>query len=541
MADTRSVWGRLGAAFKAFREAFLSSDEIHAKDFEEFEGRRLRYALLWSYYESTTYRVFLNAWATKYIKDFGLYKYARNIFNPSYRLAEFWVAALVGGVLDPEAGDGGALPIQIPETTAETDAGNLRAVIAQLWRDSNWQVNKSIWARNGIVKGDTTLRVVDDPERGKAYLEVVRPDILKSVTRDPSGNVKAYEIEEVRKDPRDPNKPDVTYTEIAERLTLPTVADGAVSEATGLPGPVRYQTLLNGKPYPWNGIAAEWTENYGFVPVVVIKHIDVGLEWGWAEMYAGLSKLREADDQWSVIDDHIRVKHKAPWLFNFSKPSVTPAATNAPPTAETPAPGREDLNALYIKDKDAKGQALVADLQLDHALTNLDKIIDQLERDYPEIRDEFSRMRGNDVSGEALRIMREPVEVRAAERRAVYESALVRAHQMAISIGAQKGYAGFEEFTESSFVEGKLNHSIAPRPVYRVDPLEQLEQEAALWKAAQEAQKAGVAVEVFLERQGWDAEEIAKVTANPEFKARRKLIVDAANAPREEESDGDGE
>lgn len=531
MADTRSVWGKLGAAFKAFREAFLASDEIHAADFEEFEGRRLRYALLWSYYESTTYRVFLNAWATKYIKDFGLYKYARNIFNPSYRLAEFWVAALVGGVLDLAASDTGALPIQVSETASESDAQNLRAVIAQIWRDSNWQVNKSIWARNGVVKGDTVLRVVDDPARAKAYLEVVRPDILKAVTRDPSGNVKAYEIEEVRPNPLDANKPDVTYTEIAERLTSPAAVEG---ESSGGTGAVRYQTLLNGKPYAWNGIAAEWTENYGFVPVVVIKHIDVGLEWGWAEMYAGLSKLREADDQWSVIDDHIRVKHKAPWLFNFSKPTLTPTATTAQPTDETPQPGREDLNALYIKDKDAKGQPLVADLQIDHALQNLDKIIDQLERDYPEIRDEFSRMRGNDVSGEALRIMREPVEVRAAERRAVYESALVRAHNMAISIGAQKGYAGFEAFSETSFVEGKLEHSIAARPVYRIDPLEKLAQEAAFWKAAQEAAKVSVAVEVFLEMQGWDKEKIAMVTKNPEFQARRKLIVDAANAPQEE-------
>lgn len=532
MAETRSVWGKLGAAFKAFREAFLASDEVHAPDFEEFEGRRLRYALLWSYYESTTYRVFLNSWAAKYIKDFGLYKYARNIFNPSYRLAEFWVAALVGGVLDPQAGDGGALPIQLPETASESDAQNLRTVIAQLWRDSNWQVNKSIWTRYGIVKGDTVLRVVDDTARSKVYLEVVRPDILKSVTRDPSGNVKAYEIEEVRKNPIDATKPDVTYTEIAERLTPPAVAEGEPTELSGGMGAVQYRTLLNGKPYPWNGVAAEWTENYGFVPMVVIKHIDVGLEWGWAEMYAGLSKLRETDDQWSVIDDHIRVKHKAPWLFNFSKPALTPAPTNVQPTGETPQPGREDLNALYISNKDAKGQALVADLQIDHALSNLDKLIAQLEKDYPEIRDEMEKVGGNDASGKALRILREPVEVRASERRAVYDSALVRSHQMAISIGAQKKYAGFEAFTETSFVDGHLEHAIGARPVYRQDPQEKLELESAFWKAAQEAAKVSVAVEVFLELQGWDADKIAKVMNNPEFKARRKLIVDAANAPQ---------
>lgn len=529
MASQQSVWGKLGAAFKAFREALLSSDETHSADFESFEMRRLRYAVLWSYYESTTYRVFLNAWATKYMQDFGLYKYARNIFNPSYRLAEFWVSALVGGLLDEGAGDTGALPIQIPETASETDAANLRAAIAQIWRDSNFQVNKAIFTRNGIVKGDTALRVVDDVQRGKVYLEVVRPDILKSVTRDPSGNVKAYEIEELRANPEDPNKPDVTYTEIAERLQMPVLADGTTIETPGGPGSVRYQTFLNGKPYAWNGIAAEWTENYGFVPLVVVKHIDVGLDWGWAEILPGLSKLREADDQWSVIDDHIRVKHKAPWLFNFSKPTSTPTSTTANPTSETPQPGREDINALYIKQDSAKGQALVADLQIEHALANLDKIISQLEKDYPEIRDELFKVGGADASGRALRILREPVELKATERRAVYDNAIVRAHQMAISIGAQKGYAGFEAFSAESFNAGALNHNIAQRPVFRVDPLEKIEQETAFWKAAQEAEKAHVAVEVWLELQGWDADKIGKVTANPEFQARRKLLTAAAD------------
>lgn len=533
MASQRSAWGRLGAAFKAFWEKIFSSDETHVDDFEEFEARRLRYSILWSYYESTTYRAFLHTWATKYLQDFGLYKYARNIFNPSYRLAEFWVSALVGGVLDDGAGDTGALPIAIPQTTDKTTAENLRAAIVRIWKDSNWQVNKSIWARYGVVKGDTVLRVVDDTGREKVYLEVVRPDILKHIRRDPSGNVKAYEIEEVRDDPTDASKPKVTYTEIAER-----VAESFPEDAPGGQGLVRYQTFLNGKPYAWNGVAAEWTENYGFVPMVVVKHIDVGLEWGWAELLPGLAKLREADDQWSVIDDHIRVKHKAPWLFNFKKPTATPAPANAAPTFETPQPGREDLNALYIDKEQAKGQALVADLQIEHALTNLAQIIAQLEKDYPEIRDELYKVGGQDASGKAIRILREPVELRASERRSVYDSALVRAQMMAVSIGAQKGYPGFEAFSATSFQEGRLTHSIAARPVFRIDPAEKIEQETAFWKAAQEAEKAHVAVEVWLEMQGWDADKIGRVTSNPEFQARRKLIVDAANAPLVEQNAG---
>lgn len=537
MAATTSqptIWGRMRAAFKAFREAIFASGEKHAETFDEFEARRTRYDILWSYYESSTYRAFLHTWTEKYLKDYGLYKYVRNIYDPAYRLAEFWVSALVGGILDSGAGDKGALPIALPETMEKTNGENLRLVLAQIHTDSNWQVNKSIWARYGVVKGDTALRAVDDVARQKSYLEVIRPDILKSVTRDSSGNVKAYEIEQVRKHPQ--TGVEVTYTEICENIGGQGLGDGEQktddANAPGGQGTIRFKTLMNGEPYAWNGVAAEWTENYGFVPLVVTKHIDVGLEWGWAELLPALAKLREADDQWSVVDDHIRVKHKSPWLFNFKKPDAKPrvATDTDAPSTETPQPGREDLNALYIPQENAKGQALVADLQIDSALNNLDKIISQIEKDFPEIRDELYKVGGQDASGKALRILREPVEMRVNERRAVYDNALVRAQMMCISIGAQKSYPGFEKFSAESFNDGKLAHSIAPRPVFRQDPLDELELETSLWKAAEQAQKVGVAVEVFLELRGWDQDKIAKVTGSAEFQARRKMIVSSADA-----------
>ncbi|GAG44503.1 unnamed protein product, partial [marine sediment metagenome] len=42
----------------------------------------------------------IHTWATAYRKQYALYKYIRPIYNPSYRLGEFWKTHLFGGLLD---------------------------------------------------------------------------------------------------------------------------------------------------------------------------------------------------------------------------------------------------------------------------------------------------------------------------------------------------------------------------------------------------------------------------------------------------------
>ena len=100
MGFWQDTWRRFVAAYKAFREPYLISRFDDDAEFCDFDARRLRYAIYWAFYENTAYRK-VHGWATRYKVDHGLYRYIRNIYNPAYRLGEFWKAHLWGGTLDP--------------------------------------------------------------------------------------------------------------------------------------------------------------------------------------------------------------------------------------------------------------------------------------------------------------------------------------------------------------------------------------------------------------------------------------------------------
>ena len=462
---------------RAFREAFLSADVQDPGDWQDFGARQMRYALLWSLYENTAYRS-IHSWATAYKSTFGLYKHARNLYNPAYRLGEFWKTHVWGGALDLEEGRGGALPV-----VARYDP--LRKAIAQIWRWSNWQIKKVVCTLWGSVLGDVGIKVIDDTDRHKTYLELVHPATLADVQMDPFGNVKAYTIRETRTHPLNPSQ-QVTYTETAER--------GAGEE-------VIFRTCLNGQPYPWNGQAAEWVEPYGFIPLVVIQHNNVGLDWGWSELHPALAKIREVDDLASLLTDQIRITVKAPWLFTGADKAKNPIqVAGRDSTDDIPEPGREEMLILYAKDPATKAQALIANLDIAGVLAHIEALLRELERDYPEMRFDNLRLTGT-VSGRTLQVARQPVETKVLQRRAIYDDALVRAQNMAVAIAGYRRQV--EGFGLGSYAAGQLDHHIDARPVFDVSQADRDEEEAAFWTNAGLALEAGMPLEIYLRRHGW--------------------------------------
>ncbi|MFH1574633.1 MAG: hypothetical protein ABIG68_11660, partial [Acidobacteriota bacterium] len=354
-----SLRDRVTAAYKAFREPQLITAPTDVTDFGDFDARRMRYALLWAFFENTAYRS-IHSWSASYKRQYGLYRYIRNIYNPANRMGIFWQTHLMGGRLDPEAGDGKTEPNALPILTEHEE---LRRAIAHLWELSNWQVNKDVFTLWGSIFGDVALEVVDDPLREKVYLKIANPSLIKSVELDPFGNVKAYVFEEKRPHPNSQRKQTVTYTEIAIR-------DGEN---------VVYQTQLNGQAYAWPGQeqdgrpVAEWSRPYGFIPLVMVKHNDVGLDWGWSEMHPGRGKFQEVDDLASKLSDQIRKLVEAPWFFaGVDKPASTPTTTSrdsetyqqTSASADRPQPGREEMPALY-GPQGATATPLVAPLDIE--------------------------------------------------------------------------------------------------------------------------------------------------------------------------------
>ena len=483
------VWGdlvtRLKAANAAFRKPDIISDPLDADaEFNEFDSRRNRYNLYWSFYENTQYieSVINNNQIKTYKKDFGLYRYIRSIYNPSYRLGEFWKAHLWGGALD-------TLPI-------ETENEALKDAIAQIFVWSNWEINKDVTSLYGSVMGDVGIKIVDDSTKDRVYLEVVHPGTIAEVELDPFGNVKAYIIEEDREDPVNPSAT-VTFSEVVTR-------DG---------DKVIYRWFRDGAPFPWNGEDTELVQPYGFVPFVMIQHNNVGLDWGWSEIHPGQSKFREVDDLGSKLDDQIRKLVDPFWLFSGVQAgsgtvSVSESNLTGQAAADRPQPGREETNALY-GPVGASATPLVAPLDIAETSNQIKSVLEEIERDFPELRDNLM-MPSGEVSGRALRLARQPVEVKVNQRRPNYDNALVRALQMAVAIGGQNNY--FAGFNLASFDAGQLAFTIGNRPIFGIDPMDDLEILLAKSQVVQTLTNAGASILSAAKQAGFDDKEAAALS-----------------------------
>ena len=135
----------------AFREPNLIQDLSKPEDFDDFDGRINRYQILWGFYDNTVYNDIVHKWAHSYKLKAGLYQYTQGIFNPANRLGNFHQTHTWGGMLDPEAGDGTEEPTALPIITENP---NIRPVIADIWRWSNWQIKKDLFTLQGAVMGD---------------------------------------------------------------------------------------------------------------------------------------------------------------------------------------------------------------------------------------------------------------------------------------------------------------------------------------------------------------------------------------------------
>lgn len=510
------------AGYQAFQQKWATGSEANAVNFEDVKARLLRYDLNWAMYENTAYDN-VHVWAESLKSQKGLYKYVRNIYNPSFRIGEFWKAKLMGGILDPKAGNGKETPSCLP-IMMEEDNPKLREAISIIWLWSNWQIKKDVWSLWTSIMGDGLIKIVDNVDKKKVYLQPIHPSRLKDLTLDEYGNVKGYVLEYKRPDPESSSQ----FATFREEVT----------REEGSPE-VFYRTYRNESLYAWNPAnGPEWTEEYGFVPMVFNKHNDVGLDFGWSELHPDLSKFYEVDDQASKLHDQIRKLVEGAWLLaGVSKPDATKKVTGQEATEEKPQPGRTEQKFLYSTNADAKAHSLVAPIDVAQVSGSIMALVSELERDYPELRVDLANANG-DISGRALRYNRSPAVAKVLQRRPNYDNALVRAQQMAVAIAGLRKYQGFEGFDLDSYNDGTLDHSIGHRPVFDNDPMDKLEEEKLFWENAKLSKDAGVPLPVYLKKQGWTDEEIKAVINSEEYQTRLETSRAALNGLRLANTEG---
>lgn len=543
----------LAVGYRAFREAWTDAapgngrQHWRREDRSAWSARQGLYRLYWSMYLNNTYRS-ITGIGEQYKATYALYRHTRGCYNPSYRLVEFHVAHIAGGELDPEAGDGSEVPTALP--IAGADAG-MRRAIAALWLESNWQATKALWVRTGVVCGDVGLRVRDDPgagPRGAVTLEVVDPATIAHAVRDARGDVLSYEIRERRRDPRaaagawpgpaaapaDAGTPAVAYREVAERAG---------------PG-VRYATFLDERPFDWRsgpdgrplgtgpGAMPEWEAPTPFVPLFLTKHIDLGQPWGVGELEAGRAKMDEVNDLGSKLHDQVRKLVEGAWLFSgMAPPPKTPVARagdREPDRGRDDPAGREELKVFYANDPGARAQSLVNNADVAAVSAEIRQALDNLEDDYPELR--FERLRsgggGGVISGEALRVARQPAAARIEGRRPAYDHALTWALKAALVIGGERGLPGYEGFGLADWEGPRLDAlRVGRRPVFAAEAADEVAEKLAKYQALKAATDAGLPLEVALADLGWDPKDVAEVTQIKDAERGRMEATMKAAAP----------
>ncbi|MEO6809723.1 MAG: hypothetical protein ABI353_11480 [Isosphaeraceae bacterium] len=510
----------LGAAVSAFRKAFFNTvDDLETVDlFSTLAARRLRYALFEAMWRNDAYDDVGagNLFSAKFKADNGVYKYTQGVFNACHRLVETQATLIMGGILDPDAGDGTSRQSCLPVLDAPD---GLRVAIAKTWASSNLQNEKVVWTRRGSMLGDAPLLVVDDVATSSVYLKSIHPRTLAELTKDAFGNVKGYVIEEIRDDPRLPprtiqqigmNRPTVQYLEVCDRVPV----FGGFR--------VRHRTFLNGMPWDWKGNGAfdpEWVMDYDFVPMVFVPHIDYGGKFGLAEYHAGLKKAIPLDDVGSKINDQIRVLTQPKGFFSGMTASDLSAMDRraADPTSK-PQAGREQITTFFASEPTARWQAMVADMKIGECSAHLQTVLESHLADYPELRHDRVRSSGA-AAAEAIREARKPAEVKILERRAPYLAALERATKMAVSIGGHNhavglsGYDAYAGFDLESFHTGDLGFSFDQTPVFAADVMDRITEEAAEAGAVRAWTDTGVPLAVALRRVGWTEEEVDETVA----------------------------
>jgi hypothetical protein len=483
------------AFVSTFNERALVPTEYYSWDV--YESRLFRYALSESYYTSTVYKA-ITPFAQRLKSTNDLYKYIRAIQNPVYRLVEAYVAKVYGGSIDFEDLSTGAIPILMADDT-------LKEALKQLYLWSNWNIQKGLYVRQGSQLGDVYIKTVDEVDNQRVRMEVLHPGKVKETEIDAVGNIKTAIIEYEREDPL--TRKFYNYTETIDQELFTFARDGKEYE--------RFPNL------------------YGFVPLVHVKHKDVGMMSGANAFHAQMSKIDELNDASSILNDQVRKAVNVVWQFFGKKGSEIDlsADQNTQEGLDGRKHARDKIPAIYAPKDGQNPFPMVAPIDIAAAGVNIDRLLAEIERDMPELS--MHRLRdGGNLTAPGVKSAYSDAIDRFVEAQGNYDDGLVRAQKMAISIGGLRGYEGFQAYNLDSYAKGDLDHFIKGRAI--------VEDELSKEQKIQALQAAGASIQLILREMGYDEETIADEVTIKE-KAQRDAVRAFADGTFGEDEDDDGE
>lgn len=464
-----------------------------------------QYAVLDAYYNSNgLYEQLASIMALYGYRDEAI----RALRNPTAAVIGFYAAKLWAGKL-PEA-----LPI-------ETDNQAIIEPIQQIWKWSNWSSAKQEVARTFPKFGDMFLKVSTKRSRStnqinRVYIESLPPQSVTKmetdergyltylrtdtpiVEEDASGNEKTYVItEEWNKD-----------TQLYRRWKHDKSSTTPIAKLTGL------ELTLS--------FVQAWGND--FIPVVWQGFRLTGGERGEAAIAPAIDKIDEINRQATALHKNIFRYNKPTTIVGRDGtdasgrplPPVSLGSGNALTQSTNP-----DEDNVWILPGATTVQSLVPSLDYANHILAIDKQMDNIVLDLPELVYSLLHTIGGNPSSISLQTLLLAASDRLLEARQNAESALIRAQQMALSIGAYVGI--FPGLSASGYDDGTFEHSFAEREVWT-----QSEMETA--QTMQAYSNAGVPVKIAAQRAGWSEQQINDLDNELQMEQQQQQDLNAAKA-----------
>jgi len=412
----------------------------NAPDYWDDYFQRLdRYEVFSGYYHNIAYHSIVT-YSQGLKTTERLYKHVRGVYNPVKRLVESYVAKVYGGMLDTESGTSGAIPLQ-------SNNPQLIEAIMQLWRDSMWGQKKSLYARFGAMTGDSFIKIIDDVVNKQVRLEVINPAKIKDIRKNDVGDIEYAEIEYYIT----VNNRRVKYNETITPEKFEIEVDGK-----------DFPSFVNGR----NEALTEWDNDYGFVPLVHVQHMDMDLQFGAPAIYGSMHKINELNDLASILNDGMRKQVQMPLIFKNAEVGALDfgADQSSQSYNQDDTPRKDTMSALNIIGADADVYPAPPTINIANGIENIMTIGNELEKDLPELS--LHRLRdSSQLTAPGVRSAYDDAIARYQEARGNYDTGLIKAHQYAVAIAGMRGYEGYQGYNLMSLENESLEHQIATRPV----------------------------------------------------------------------------
>lgn len=446
----------------------------------------------------------------------------QSLYNPAHRAVEFHVSHLWPGPLDR------AFRIICEDEKVEN-------AIKQVWKWSNWESRKQLAARWYAEFGTMFIKVNVNKTSKQVREQVIKSRYVTEFDCDSSDFITYIRIDTLKTRLNKARQPETYYrTEVWDKAkNLYRVYEHRFTRNT----PVSEL----GNPIEQNPITQF---GVNFIPIVHAKFKDIGEPRGLGVFTHVLDKIDEANRIATRLHEI---------AFRFNRPYIGVSANDKDAQGRPlPAPRLIDKNNNEVQSADdlskdesmimlpglAKLDMMVPSINFAGHLAELTDQMNEIKQDLSELR-YYDIGQPSNISTDTMRMMLSGAIDRVLDARGNAYAALIRANQMALTLGKVNGFEGFSDVGD--YESGALEHSFAEQEVLPLTQKERAEgvkisvdagmdilfamkqhgytekeiKEYArsaeyLARMQEKANSAGIAIETLLMRSGWDDKDLVQ-------------------------------